>query len=265
VVANQSGAPLVLNATLQETVFEILEKVARFAGVLLYEDVNGNLLLANVGTSTMASGFTQGVNVQAASAAFTMDERYSEYLPVLMSTNMYGQQGIGGTSFPKVFDQGVPRFRPEIVVSPQFQQNQSFAETCAQWEATRRWGRANMLRVTCDSWRDKAGTLWAPNAFAPIDIPALQLKTMSAPWIIGSIDFIKDADRGTVADLMLMPQQAFSPQPVYLVPNWHNPNDGDQPPAGGGATAPGGGAAADDGSGPSGSPGLPPAGGGASH
>lgn len=265
-LALNNGAPLAFNATLQETPYEILEKVARFAGVLIYEGTDGNLILANVGATSMASGFVQGVNVQAAAAAATLDERYSEYLPVLMSTNMLGQQGIGGTQFPKVLDAGVPRFRPLIVVSEQFQFGQSFAEKRAQWEAARRWGRSSTLHVTVDSWRDSAGTLWAPNAFAPIDIPALSLGQMPTPWVIGSVDFVRDGERGTVADLVLMPREAFVPQPEILVPWLYNPNEGRLPPVGGGAT-PGPDTPAPDGPVPGGSSGpptgLPPAGGGA--
>jgi prophage tail gpP-like protein len=270
VTAPNGGAPLGFNATLQETPWEILSKVARYAGVLIYEGTDGNLLMANVGTSTMASGFSEGVNVQDGDAAFTMDERYSEYLPVLMSTNMFGQKGIGGTSFPKVYDKGVPRFRPLIIVSEQFQWGEAFAERRAQWEMARRLGRSNALTVVCDSWRDSAKTLWAVNAFAPIDLPTLKLTKMPAPWIIGAVSFIRDDRRGTVAELLLMPKEAFQPEPTILVPWLYNPNDtGGVPAAGGGADptppTPEGGDGPIPGGAPGGSPGTsspPPAAGG---
>ena len=182
VATPNSNAPLVFNATLQQTPYELIEEVARYAAVLVYENGEGQLVLANVGgEGTMASGFSQGVNVQQASAIFTMDQRYSKYLPTLMSTNMFGQNGIGGQAFPPVYDKGVPRFRPLFIVSEQFQWGQSFAEQRAQWEMARRVGRSNALRVTCDSWRDSAGRLWTPNAFAPINIPILKLANMSPP------------------------------------------------------------------------------------
>jgi prophage tail gpP-like protein len=128
-----NGSPLQFNANLQQTPYEVLEMAARFVGVLVYEGTDGNLIIAEVGTSTMASGFAQGTNVQNASVGFTMDERFSDYLPVLMSTNFFGQGGIGGKQFPWAFDKGVTRFRQRIVVSEQFDQvGASFAETSAQ-------------------------------------------------------------------------------------------------------------------------------------
>jgi prophage tail gpP-like protein len=117
VTSPNGGAPLTFNANLLETPFEILGKTARYAAALFYEDTDGNLVLGAVGDGgTMASGFAQGVNVQNAEVVFAMDERFSVYRPMLMSTNMFGQQGIGGQVFPPVFDQGVPRFRPLITV-----------------------------------------------------------------------------------------------------------------------------------------------------
>jgi hypothetical protein len=94
------------------------------------------------------------------------------------------------------------------------------------------------LRVTVDSWRDSAGTLWAPNAFATLDLPALKLgAAVNQSWIIGSVDFVRDDERGTVADLMLMPKEAFLPQPEILVPWIWDPNTAAPPAAAGGAAA----------------------------
>lgn len=234
-VSMPGGGPLTFNAILTETPYEIVERVARYAGVLVFDGTDGNLVLANVGTSTMASGFQQGRNVQAAAFSNGMDQRYSEYLPCLMSTNFYGQEGAGGISYAPSLDSGVTRYRPLIVVSEQFQFGESYAVLRAQWEAARRYGQAQSVRLTCDSWRDQAGTLWAPNAYATINLPALKL-TPSDPWIIGEVTFKRDQG-GTMADLTLMPKEAFMPQPDILVPQIWDPTTGSPPPAGGAAAA----------------------------
>ncbi len=255
VAAPNGGAPLTFNANLQETPYEILEEVARYAGVLLYEGTDGNLIIANVGTSTMASGFAQGVNVQTAVALNSMDERFSEYWPMLMSTMFFGQEGVGGVTYPKVFDPGVPRFRPLVIVSEQVVGDAHFAEIRALWEMKRRWGRSQVVQVTCDSWRDSAGRLWAPNAFAPIVLPSLK-QSPSEPWIIGHINFVRDLQRGTVADVTLMPKEAFQPEPLVLMPML--PPDS----AGGGAGATQAQGSPDYGDNPTPPSSAPPAGGG---
>ena len=223
-VAAPGGGPVQFNGTLQETPYEAIEQIAHYAGVLVYDDEDGNLVFANVATGQMASGFQEGVNVQAALAERTAGQRFQNYVPVLMNVNLFGQPGAGAAKLQPAHDQGVKRFRRFIVVSEQYQYGQSFAEKRARWEASRRYGRSRSVRVTCDSWRDSAGKLWTPNYTAEINLPSLKL-TPSDPWVISEVTFARDADRGTVADLVLMPKTAFSVQPIVLLPSLYDPDD----------------------------------------
>ncbi len=227
------GGPLTFNAVLTETPYEIIERIARYAGVLVYDGTDGNLILANVGTSTHASGFQQGVNVEGASVSFSMDQRYQTYLPTLQSTNLLGTTGQGGKTYTPAIDKGVKRFRELIVVSEQFAFSDQFATLRIKSEMTRRVGRSQAVKLICDSWRDQAGTLWAPNAFATFDLPALKLSP-SEPWVIGEVTFRKDG-AGTHADIVMMPKEAFQPLPE--VPNqfYYDPTNGPPPIGGGGA------------------------------
>jgi prophage tail gpP-like protein len=100
----------------------------------------------------------------------------------------------------------------------------------------RRKGRSQAIRVTCDSWRDSAGTLWQPNFTVLVDIGALASSLV--PWVISEVHFMVDGDRGTVCDLLLMPRDAFQPQPIILRPDLWNPTD---PAQGGAASVPAGG------------------------
>lgn len=204
--------PIAINLILTETPYEVIERVARYVTVLVYDDPDGSLLIAAVGAGTMASGFTQGVNVQTAAVAFTMDQRYSIYLPTLMSIDSAKNVPPGSSSlFSPSRDLGVPRFRPLIVVSEQPSFGPEWAIKRANWEMMRRWGRSQALQVTCDSWRDSGGNLWTPNFFAPIDIPICRVQP-SEPWIIGEVTYSRDLATGTTAHLTLMPKEAFVPQ-----------------------------------------------------
>lgn len=202
------------NITLGETCYEIIERIARYAQLLVYDDVNGNLVLSQVGSVQMASGFTEGVNVQAATAAFSSDERFSEYDAAVMSTDKLADIGDGGNLIQQIFDPTVPRFRLRIIVSEQIDSRGSLAVQRANWEKARRIGRSQMVTLTCDSWRDSAGTLWQPNALAPISMPSLKLNDVT--WVIGQVSFLLDAEEGTRTELMLMPPEAFQPEPNPL-------------------------------------------------
>ncbi len=91
--------------------------------------------------------------------------------------------------------------------------NDAVAVQRANWECARRLGRSQAAAITGDSWRDSKGTLWTPNWLAPIEAPAADIT--GAQWVIGTVTYRKDMS-GTHADLVLMPQDAFEPDPNPL-------------------------------------------------
>jgi prophage tail gpP-like protein len=210
---------------LTETPFEIIERVARYSTLLSYDDANGNLVLATVGATSMASGFSQGVNVQECYGTFTMDERFSYIEAVLLSTDTLftqpgdptdatalGQDAVQGAI---ATDLGVPRHRPLIIVAEQGDLEFQVAQQRCQWEVARRTGRSQQVRVIGDSWFDSSGALWAKNSLAPLELPAL--KVTNATWLIASVTFLRDED-GTRVDVTMMPATAFQPEPIILQP-----------------------------------------------
>lgn len=208
---------------LGETPYEVIERVARYAGYLVYEDELGTLVLDRVGTDKMASGFAQGVNVEAASASLSVDQRFSEYITVISTVaQLEGDGAVEANVTAKAVDTAMVNdlklYRPRITVStqttpPKPGETLSYAQRMANWEMARRIGRSQAVQITCDSWRDSAGMLWQPNRLANVNLPAL--KIVNKEWIIATVTFRKDQS-GTHADLVLMPPDAFSVQPSTL-------------------------------------------------
>lgn len=67
-----TGVPIPpLTVHLGESPYDVIERVARYVGCLVFEDEKGNLILARVGTDQMASGFTEN-NVESASNTLSM-------------------------------------------------------------------------------------------------------------------------------------------------------------------------------------------------
>jgi prophage tail gpP-like protein len=201
------------NVNLGETPWDIIEQVARYSALLPYEDANGNLVLAQAGSAEMASGFVEGYNIEGARTSFSMDQRFSRYTAVLQNTESLSDIGSGGNLQGICEDKGVPRFRPRIIVSEQNQNGQYIAMQRAQWEMARRYGRSQMVSITCDSWRDGAGMLWQPNWLAPVDVPSCKLANVS--WVIVNVNYTRDED-GSRATLALMPRAALLPEPTVL-------------------------------------------------
>lgn len=207
---------------LTETPMEIIERVARYAALLAYDDTNGNLILTRAGSTTMQSGFAQGQNIQSATAAFTMDQRYSTVTAALLSTEFLlgnlapaGQaQALNDDTVATANDAGVLRYRPLLIIAEQNDINFSVTTQCVQWEVNRRWGRSQQVQLVCDSWRDSAGQLWQINALANVNIPSL--KVPNQVWLISEVSFLRD-EKGTRTEVTLMPQQAFQVEPIVLL------------------------------------------------
>lgn len=205
------------NINIGESCWEIIDRLIRVSGFIAYDMPDGSLMLARAGTEDMASGFALGTNIEQANIAYSMDGRYSDYAGYFLSVVTYGVGGALTDPSAGVVhhDEGVPRFRKRFVVSEQMSDGQSLADQRAMWERNRRWGRAQQFNVTCDSWRDAKGKLWAPNCRAPISAAAMKLT--NATWVIGGVTYRRDQN-GQHAELILMPVEAFDVEPAVLNP-----------------------------------------------
>lgn len=215
--AAQPSVPIIVT----ETGFELLEEVARWSAKLLYDDTDGNLVIANVGSRAHASGVVEGQNAQAMRGTINVAERFTEIKAIWQDTAIL-EDGAGtttiqavdkadatDTTFPARAD-GQPRYRPLLIVSEQGPGMDQVVPRRIQWEMARRWGRSQVVRVTVDSWRDSAGTLWTPNWLVPVRLPSL--KFADAMLLLVSVRYLRD-EQGTRAELTLMPPEAMAPMP----------------------------------------------------
>jgi len=136
------GAPLVslmdgipqFTMQLNETVYDRLAPLAQARQMMLVDGVDGNLILAKVGTKKASSGFTLPGNVLEARVRFSKQDRFTVYLPVFHTTDTAAEvgQGLNQSSGnfqapvpdPAAFKNqpcgdGKPRYRPHFVVSNQ--------------------------------------------------------------------------------------------------------------------------------------------------
>ena len=204
-----------------ETGYEFLEEVCRWMTKLCFDDANGNLVLADAGTNTHASGVSEGVNVQEARSIFDLSEVPTSVAAIYQDTSILSDGGnstvieqvdkalaVNGT-FPARAD-GQPRYRPLLIVSEQGQGYAQVVKRRIAWEMARRVGRSQVVTVVVDSWRDSAGVLWTPNWKLQVDLPSMKLTGTS--WLITNVTYTRD-ENGTHAELVLMPPDAVAPMP----------------------------------------------------
>jgi prophage tail gpP-like protein len=198
-----------------ETPYQVIERIARFRALLVYESSGGNLILSRAGSAAHATGIVEGQNVENATALSGMDQRYSEYIVRTLNISNADIDGVGDI-VEIVANKGVPRHRRLYIIAEAGDTGDySVAKIRGLWEAAARGGRSFNAQVTVDSWRDGAGLLWQPNNFVRLELPTLKLPAVN--WVIGSVTFRRDA-QGTHADILAMPKEAFLPEPFLLTP-----------------------------------------------
>lgn len=195
---------------------EIIDRVSRWAGLLYYDNPDGSLLLTRVGTKKAASGVAEGVNVEDAYYRKSMADRFSDYVGVSLGISPISGYA-PGTAYDSVTlatardpDAANLRYRKRIVLVESTMLAKDRAQSCIDWEMNRRYGRSKQLNVTIDSWRDSAGKLWEPNTLIPVNLPTLQLS--DTEMLLSEVTFLRD-ERGTHAQMTLMPPAAFTVQP----------------------------------------------------
>lgn len=203
------------NFTLGQTAFDIIETVCRYAGRIVHEDSNGDLVIGQIATAEAASGVVEGQNLLQGTASRSSDERFSDYNVYLMATQVLGDVGQDGNQLAVAKDPGVKRNRKRYIIAEAPSGGQDVSKQRAFWEASRRFGRSIVADVEVDSWRDSAGKLWAPNTVIPIHAPRLRIQNEKR--VLSRVKFERD-ERGTRARLELMPAQAFKAQPILLLP-----------------------------------------------
>lgn len=214
------------NLNYGETAADIIQRVARNAHLLAYEDHTGALLLAALGDETTSSGVVYGGNVEAWNVERSMDGRYSEIVCAWAVQNTWGDLDGADASFffDTEVDPNVPRHRRLYLPLEQVANAREFTIRKAIWEVARRAGRSTLATATVDSWRDSDGTLWKPNTLVPVSLPGLPDQTVLC---LSRVTFRRD-ESGTHADLEFMPQEAFLPEPVSLQPVNLSDIQGDQ-------------------------------------
>lgn len=204
-----------LNLMLGETPWQIIERLCRYAQLIAYEQPDGSLLLTQAGSTQAASGFVQGKNILEGNVTFSQDQCFSEYDAFLMVTDVLGDLGQGGNQIGSTKDPNVKRNRKRFIIAEATAGGQDIAQKRVIWESARRRGQGLRIEVTADSWRDASGALWLPNTLAPVDMPAWRVP--AASYCIGEVSYLRGA-QGTTAKVVLMPKEAFLPEPLLLLP-----------------------------------------------
>ncbi|OVZ81336.1 phage baseplate assembly protein [Yersinia kristensenii] len=205
-----------------ETAQAVIEHVTRWAALLYYDQPDGNLYLTRVGQRKAASGVEQGVNILSANLHTDINQRFIDYTGVALSSNAMARRPASGgnnisalvrTQDTELAQQLPNRHRNKIIIVESTMNSENLVRNSLDWSINRNNGRSKMLSVQVDHWRDRNNQLWETNSLIPITIPSMGLK--NELWLLSSVTYLKDAN-GTVANMTLMPPEAFAVQPYKI-------------------------------------------------
>lgn len=181
-----------------ESVFDCLERAARLAGVMMWTDGRGRLVIDLPGKAMAHTSLMEGVNILRFSGEMSWAERFSH---ITVKGQARGQHNSKGTASDTV----VSRYRPLIVLAED-QAHGPNAQQRAAWEATVRAGRGNRATVRVRGWHQDNGVLWAPGLRVTVYSPTVRL---DGEMLIVSCSYLKNAQDGTVCDLEITDPRAY--------------------------------------------------------
>ncbi len=202
--------------SITETAWEVIERYARYCGVLVYEGAGGELVISTAGTEEGDSGVALGENIEAIVCTKTTLGTFSTFNAVLSAYSM-GADDEGVENLPVVTviaKSTTGRLRPTYFVSEQSATDRQFVEKRVNWMASRAYGRSRRVRTMVDNWRDADGVPWTPNINYPVSAGAVGVPD-GTMLLLAEVSYILN-ENGTHAELVFGPRQGFLPEPVAL-------------------------------------------------
>jgi prophage tail gpP-like protein len=196
-----------------ETAHAVLERCCRMRAVLLTTNWIGDVVLTRAGLGGQAPATLvrggDGGNILSAKRTRNHSERYSQYLAL---GQRQGTDALSADdrSAPKalVTDPEITRYRPKVIVAEQ-QGDPASLQARAGWQATVAKARSLKIEVTVQGW-SVDGVLWRPNTLVDLRDDWLRC---DGRYLIEQVTLCRGSNSGTTAQLVLVPPDAYTPEP----------------------------------------------------
>lgn len=193
-----------------ESVFELLERLARQRGVLLMPDGQGGLIIGQVGTEQAPAPLVLGGNLRSLRYTLDFKDRFSEYQGLGQSAGRdewSGKQAAQVQASATDDAAGAGRVRRKIIVG---ETGETDLKARVDWERAVRYGRSLSMQARVVGWA-AAGELWRMNT--QVVVRQRPRTEEDITWLIAGVTYTLDNQSGTIADLDLVPPEAYTPEP----------------------------------------------------
>jgi len=191
-----------------ESVFEVIERLARLRGFHVTDDADGSLVLANkVEPEAEPVGLVEGVNILSASAMMDLSKVGSDYFVYGQATGNDDQSGAAvANQTAKVTNDKAPRKRPKVVVMEEPGDKEDM-QARGDREMAQEAERQAAVQVTLQGWFTAAGDLWKPGMTVKLTSPMLLI---DRDMMVAAVEFAQSDSSGTVTNLDLITLEAFA-------------------------------------------------------
>lgn len=186
---------------------KILERLAFQSGLLVSNDVNGNLLFQDasklagappVGTLQEGDGLPNEFAIKADGRA-----RFGIYVAV-------GQSGDADSVFNSQIDSVVPRWRREVFVIEDT--NVGGTVSASQLKRSKQIVQALTMGVAVSSWYAPNGQLWAPGMMVTIKSPTMEIPD-GFTFLVRETEHVMSGE-GFTCTIKVVPPQAYTVTPI---------------------------------------------------
>ncbi len=190
-----------VSVTPGESVWSVIDRLARMRGMFVHDDENGNLVLGRAGSGSSGATLQEGRNILAATCVIRDDSAFGK---IEAKTQMRGDDNTDDEKTRKLagsVDGSSDRHRPLLVPAEEPGDSDDMAAR-AQYERDVHLGSIIEVTVTVRGWRLSSGKLWTIRDIITCDSPMLLLSKVSLG--IKTTVFSQADGMGTVTTLTLV-------------------------------------------------------------
>ena len=193
-----------------ETVFEAIDRAARYRGLLVMSDGTGGVLLTRAGLLRAEDDLVLGQNLLQGRATVDLRDRFDRYVVKGQAPGTDLRNGaVASQAKAQATDPQVGRYRPLLVVADAPDTAAALADR-AKWEATVRRAKSTTLVGVVQGFAQRSGELWAPNRLVKVVAEPLRL---NEDLLISSVAFMVSA-QGCFTELSLTLADAYTLEPI---------------------------------------------------
>src|SRR6266571_1840639 len=185
-----------------ETVFRVLEKLARSQGLTLAGQADGRLKITKAGRTRHAGGLFEGQNIKAADADHNWSGRHSRIIVRGQKPDGHGAEAL---EIEETAEDGAVRDRPVLIIVDD-DVDRRLAKKRAENHRDREAGNSLRANITVQGFRDDAGTLWTPGNLVWVESPFLSI---ARDMLIERASFSQSRNDGSETELSVVDPRAY--------------------------------------------------------